>query len=133
MLKRFLKTQALDNLFCCLHTGSRALLYSQWQIQGRGPGASPPPPLNFRSNGGPKGQKKFFWDPPPPPISGSGSGTDPARFWRCQERLYIRSLLSMFRFAGLDIATVLVAFATKFSPFATENSSAVATLQPVFT
>ena len=35
--------------------------------------------------------------------------------------------------AGLDIATVLVAFATKFSPFATENSSAVATLRPVFT
>ena len=34
--------------------------------------------------------------------------------------------------AGLDIATILVAFATKFSPFATENSSAVATLQPVF-
>ena len=34
---------------------------------------------------------------------------------------------------GLDIATVLVAFVTKFSPFATENSSAVATLRPVFT
>ena len=74
MLKRFLKTQALDNLSCCLHTGSRALLYPQWRIQGRGPGASPPPPLNFRPN---------------------GSGSDPARFWRSHERLCIRSLLSM--------------------------------------
>ena len=59
MLKSFLKTQALDNLFCCLHTGSRALLYPQWRIQGRGPGASPPPPLNFRPNGGAKGGKNF--------------------------------------------------------------------------
>ena len=30
-----------------------------------------------------------------PPISGSGSGTDPSRFWRNHERLCIRSLLSM--------------------------------------
>ena len=28
-------------------------------------------------------------------MSGSGSGTDPARFWRSHERLCIRSLLSM--------------------------------------
>ena len=34
---------------------------------------------------------------------------------------------------GLEIATVLVAFATKFSPFTTETSSEVTTLRPVFT
>ena len=39
---------------------SRALLYPQWRIQGRGPGASPPPPLNFRPNGGAKGGKNFL-------------------------------------------------------------------------
>ena len=60
MLKSFLKTQALDNLFCCLHTGSRALLYPQWRIQGRGRGPRLLPPLNFRPNGGPKGGKKLF-------------------------------------------------------------------------
>ena len=39
--------------------------------------------------------EKVFWGDRPPPISGSGSGTDPARFWRSHERLCIRSLLSM--------------------------------------
>ena len=34
---------------------------------------------------------------------------------------------------GLEIATVSVAFATKFSPFTTETSSEVTTLRPVFT
>ena len=74
MLKSFLKTQALDNLFCCLHTGSRALLYPQWRIQGRGPGAPSPPPLNFRPNGSPKSGKSFLGRPPPPP----SQGLDPA-------------------------------------------------------
>ena len=45
------------------------LLSSHWQQSpslpsvadpGEGPGTSPPPPLNFRPNGGPKGGKKFF-------------------------------------------------------------------------
>ena len=35
----------------------------QWRIQGRGPGARPPP-LIFRPKWGPKGQKTFFWRPP---------------------------------------------------------------------
>ena len=34
--------------------------------------------------------------------------------------------------AGLDIATVSVAFATEVSPFATKTSSAVANLRPFF-
>ena len=54
---------------------------NQWRIQGRGL----PPTFIFRPNWGPKGRKKFFWDPrptpppsPPPPPSltwRSGSAT----------------------------------------------------------
>ena len=59
--------------------------------------APPPPPLIFRANWGPKGQKKFFWDraqplalsqgledrpppipTPPPPLS---EGPDPPLIW----------------------------------------------------
>ena len=38
----------------------------QWRIQGRGPGAHPPP-LIFRPKWGPKGRKNQGVDPPPPP------------------------------------------------------------------
>ena len=68
MLKSFLKTQALDNLFCCLHTGSRALLYPQWRIQGRGPRASPPPPppLILDQMEARRAEKIWGGRPPPP-------------------------------------------------------------------
>ena len=36
----------------------------QWRIQGRGP-EGPGPPLIFRPNWGPKGQKTIFFRPPP--------------------------------------------------------------------
>ena len=67
MLKSFLKTQALDNLFCCLHTGSRALLYPQWRIQGRGRGPRPlPPPLILDQMEARRAEKNCFWRPGPP-------------------------------------------------------------------
>ena len=49
-----------------------SLMNTQWQIHERGlVGLSPPPPpIIFRPNWSPKGQKKCFWDPPL--ISGSG-------------------------------------------------------------
>ena len=94
MLKSFLKIQASDNLFCCLYTGSRTLLYPPWRIQGRGPGASPPP-LNFRPNGGPKGGKNFFFGDRAPPYLRVWIRHWPCSIWRSHERLYIRSLLSM--------------------------------------
>ena len=93
MLKSFLKTQALDNLFCCLHTGSRALLYPQWRIQGRGRGPRPLPPLILDQMEARRAKKIVFGDRVPPYLF--GSGIDPARFWRSHERLCIRSLLSM--------------------------------------
>ena len=46
-----------------------------------------PPPLIFRPNWGPKGEKKFFGDctppppPPPPPMSRCGSGTAFCQFF----------------------------------------------------
>ena len=93
MLRSFLKTQALDNLFCCLHTGSRALLYPQWRIQGRGRGPRPLPPLILDQMEARRAEKIVFGDRVPPYLF--GSGIDPARFWRSHERLCIRSLLSM--------------------------------------
>ena len=55
-----------------------------WQIQGRGPGANPPP-LIFRPKWDPKGRKNFFWRPGPPylrvwmtsPPSPLSEGLDP--------------------------------------------------------
>ena len=50
-----------------------------WQIQGRGPGAHPPP-LIFRPKWDPKGRTNFFWDRVPL-ISGSG-WPGPPLIWR---------------------------------------------------
>ena len=42
----------------------------QWRIQGRGPGARPPPPLFLDQTGARRpGPKKLFWRPSPPPFS----------------------------------------------------------------
>ena len=66
MLKSFLKTQALDNLFCYLHPGSRALLYPQWRIQGRGRGPRPLPLLILDQMEARRAEKIVFWRPGPP-------------------------------------------------------------------
>jgi len=55
-----------------------------------------------------------------------------------QSSLCILSAVSAYRnpwllLPGLNIATVSVTFGTKFPPFMTKTSSAVATLRPVFT
>ena len=62
----------------------RKLNRNQWRIQRNGPGA---PPLIFRPNWGPKGQKHFFWRPVPflhpLPLS---QGLDPAMWTSSKSR-----------------------------------------------
>ena len=89
-----MKTQALDNLLCCLHPAAEPFFTLSGGSRGgaRGPH---PLPLFVLDQMEARRAEKVFWGDRPPPISGSGSGSDPARFWRSHERLCIRSLLSM--------------------------------------
>ena len=62
---------------------------SQWRIQGRGPGARPPP-LSFRPNWGPKGRKNFLETAP------LSQGLDPALQSMCTDKTAVNFCVELW-------------------------------------